>query len=67
MKIKNIGNGNETKQHLLSLPKTKNGILNIPRKKLATCLEKCEERDCVAVHFEKGVAPILNAKMRFRP
>ena len=34
-----------------SLPKTKNGILNIPRKKLATCLVKCKEMELWAGAF----------------
>ncbi len=34
------------------------GILNIPRKKLATCLVKCKGGDCGTVYFGKVVAPL---------
>jgi len=46
---------------------TTKGIKNIPRKIPQSVWQNVREGQCVAVHFEKGVAPILNAKMRFRP
>lgn len=48
-----------------SVVNTTKGIKNIPRKIPQSVWQNVREGQCVAVHFEKGVAPILNRKNAF--